>query len=85
MCALKWRNITNGKPLQPSSFEQYIKEVFIELRKEGILYNHKRDFNGDTEFHGVCKSVWEANQKVDPAYGTGAGKAEMGKEGDLKS
>ena len=32
----------------------------------------------------MCKSIWEENQKEDPTYGTGAGKAEMDEEGDLK-
>ncbi len=59
MCALKWRNNKKkhkGKPLQPQTMAQLLKVLFTIFKSKNIRYNHKRDFNGDGEFHAVLKN-----------------------------
>jgi hypothetical protein len=74
LCALKWRKTSEkekGKIYQPSTFVQYIKQLFGRFHKKQIKYCYKSDFNGDGEFHAVIKRLWEREIAKDPKFATG--------------
>jgi hypothetical protein len=87
LCALKWRNNKKkykGKPLQPRTMAQLLKVLFAIFRSKHIKYNHKRDFNGDGEFHAILKKQWDEEMKKDPTFATGVGTSTFDYEADRK-
>jgi hypothetical protein len=87
LCALKWRKTTEkekGKMYQPSTFVQYIKQLFGKFHEKQIKYCYKADFNGDGEFHAVIKRLWENEIGKDPKYGTGVKTSSFDWNGDEK-
>ena len=87
LCALKWRKCTAkeiGKVYQPSTFVQYIKQLFTKFKEKDIKYNYKTDFNGEGEFHAVVKRLWDNEMKKDPKFGTGVKTSTFDYDGDKK-
>jgi len=66
LCALKWCNkkLPQQKDkkdlprmLEPSTMNQYLKELFITFKAKNIQYSYKTDFNGNSEYQGVLKAL----------------------------
>jgi hypothetical protein len=88
LCALKWtikQGDKKGVPLQPNTFETYMKTLFMILRDKGIRYRFEKDFNGKGEFHGVViQQVWEKARKNDPTFGCKPNEAQFMENADRK-
>ena len=87
LSALKWRKTSEkekGKMYQPTTFIQYIKQLFGKFHEKQIKYCYKDDFNGDREFYAVIKRLWENEMAKDPKYGTGVNTSTFDYNGDEK-
>ena len=79
LCALKWCNkkLPQQKDkkdlprmLEPSTMNQYLKELFITFKAKNIQYSYKNDFKGNSEYHCVLKALWVKEQQKDKPIGT---------------
>ena len=89
LCAVKYVVTTGpipqrGKPLQPSSFENYMKKLFYVLKEKGVKYWFKTDFNANGEFHGLTISVWEEARAKDPLFGSKPNEAQFMEDSDKR-
>ena len=88
LCAFKWRKTSPkaevGQMLQPTTMDQYLKELFDLFHQKGIQYGYKTDFNGDGEYHSVQKALWNQEIVKDSSYGTGKKTSTFDWEGDAK-
>jgi hypothetical protein len=88
LCALKWRVTTKknfGKPLEPSTFAQYMKEIFVHFREHKIYFSHLSDLNGEGEYHAVLIKSWKQQMEKDDKFGTGIGTAQINYDADQKN
>jgi hypothetical protein len=87
LCALKWRNLTKkdyGKPLQPSTWDTFLKTLFAKFNEEGINYKHTKHFNKDGEFRAVLIKQWHEAMSHDPTFATGVGTSTIDYAADHK-
>ena len=77
------RNEVNGKVLDTSTHDLFIKLIFIVFKKKGILFI-KNDFDERGEFSGVVKNDWTKKKKEDPTLGTNRTKADYDEYADEK-
>lgn len=52
---------------------QYMKEVFVDLKKKGNQYDHIKDFNGRGEYHAVLVKLWKEEVEKDPTFASRIG------------
>ena len=72
LCGVKWvvsKGERKGKPLQPNTFRNYIKQLFYVFRDKNITYDWEADFNSRGEFHGLMITMWEKTRKEDATFG----------------
>ena len=85
-CNIYTLNIQNTKTKQPLDFttqNQYLKQVFGIFHQKGILYR-MGDFYGDGGLLGVVKQDYENKLEEDNTLGTNRTKAEFDELGELK-
>lgn len=75
LMVVKWKKESGkkeeiGKPLQPNTFNQYMKLLFYLFKAKGIQFEYDKDFNRPGEFHGVLIDQWNAIRAKDPTFGT---------------
>ena len=61
-----------------------MKQLFIVFKDRGINYNYKKDFNCDSELHGVLIKIWEKSEQLDPKFGTHQHHADCDNGRDIK-
>ena len=72
----KWHCLSGerkGLILQTDVFNFCMKLVSYDFEKKGILYNYKKDFNEEGQFHGAAITLWEEQRKKEPKFGTRSG------------
>jgi len=82
--ALKWRNASTGKHLQPSTWETKMKYLFAVFRNKNVNYNYATDFNGVGEFHAVLTSQWDKERSLDPSFASGVKTSTFDMDADYK-
>jgi hypothetical protein len=88
LIAMKWKKLSppaeKGNDYQPDSWCKYMQQLFIVFRKNGLLFDWKRDFNEKGEFHGQMKTRWAKLRAIDPTFGTMKNKAQFDIDIDRK-
>jgi hypothetical protein len=89
LIVLKWRNNCKtrpgyGGPLQPSTWETLLKNLFAVFKKKNIQFNFATDFNGDGEYHAVLKAQGKLEMEKDPKFGTGIMTSSIDVDADKK-
>jgi len=72
----KWHCLSgeqNRLIFQTNVFNFYMKLASCDFDKKGMLYDHKKDFNDEGQFHGAAITLWEEQQKKEPKFGCRSG------------
>ena len=83
LCARKWKK-KDGTIYEISSWNFFLKLLFSEFKRRGILYDYKKDFNSTGDFHSVLMDDLKTGSKNIEAYGTLKNKANFDDDGDNK-
>ena len=61
-----------------------MKELFVVFSRKDILFDFRKDFNMNGEFHGVTLGMWKRAKQDDPKFGTYQNRAAIDYDADLK-
>ena len=73
-----------GEILEASSFEQNMRVLFRTFSAHGMLYDYKKDFNSNGEFHGAVMEKWNLQKKKETKFATYQNRAKVDFEADAK-